>query len=80
MLLLPHETNLDVVLILSSNNERHRMSTTKSIGGYDGGRSGQSLVSIKNVAENLADLLLPEWPSALDITNELHRVRKAVHE
>jgi hypothetical protein len=27
---------------------------------------------LKNVAENLADLLLPEWPSALDITNELH--------
>jgi hypothetical protein len=35
---------------------------------------------IKNVAENLADLLLPEWPSALDIMNELHRLRKAVNE
>ncbi len=35
---------------------------------------------IKNVAENLADLLLPEWPSALDIMNELHRLCKAVNE
>jgi hypothetical protein len=29
---------------------------------------------LKNVAKNLADLLLHEWPSALDITNELHRL------
>jgi hypothetical protein len=35
---------------------------------------------LKNIAENLADLLLPEWPSALDITNELHRICKAVDE
>ncbi len=35
---------------------------------------------LKNVAENLADLLLPEWPSALDITNELHRLRESVNE
>ncbi len=47
MLLLPHETNLGVVLILSSNNERHGMGATESIGGYDGGRSGRSLASIK---------------------------------
>jgi hypothetical protein len=33
---------------------------------------------LKNIAENLADLLLCEWPSALDITNELHRLREAV--
>jgi hypothetical protein len=35
---------------------------------------------LKNVAKNLADLLLHEWPSALDITNELHRLREAVDE
>jgi hypothetical protein len=35
---------------------------------------------LKYTAENLADLLLPEWPSALDITNELHRLHKAVNE
>jgi hypothetical protein len=33
---------------------------------------------LKNIAQNLTDLLLPEWPSALDITNELHRLREAV--
>ncbi len=33
---------------------------------------------LKTIAQNLADLLLPEWPSALDITNELHRLREAV--
>jgi hypothetical protein len=50
------------------------MGSAKSIGGYDGGRSGQPTASIKNVAENLADLLIHEWQSALDITNELHRL------
>jgi hypothetical protein len=35
---------------------------------------------LKNVAKNLADLLLHEWPSALDITNELHRLQEAVDE
>jgi hypothetical protein len=34
----------------------------------------------KNIAENLADFLLCEWPSALDITNKLHRLCKAVYE
>jgi hypothetical protein len=28
---------------------------------------------VKNIAQNLTDLLIPEWSSALDITNELHR-------
>ncbi len=28
-------------------NERHGMGTAKSIGGYEGGRSGQSTASIK---------------------------------
>jgi hypothetical protein len=35
---------------------------------------------LKNVAKKLADLLLHEWPSALDITNELHRLQEAVEE
>ncbi len=35
---------------------------------------------LKNVAKNLTDLLVHEWPSALDITNELHRLQEAVDE
>jgi hypothetical protein len=35
---------------------------------------------IKNIAKNLIDLLVHEWPSALDITNELHRLQEAVEE
>jgi hypothetical protein len=36
---------------------------------------------LKTIAQNLTDLLLPEWPSsALDITNELHRLREAVDD
>jgi hypothetical protein len=35
---------------------------------------------LKNVAKNLADLLLHEWPSALDFTNELHRLQEAFDE
>ena len=80
MVLLPPETNVGVALILGSNNERHGMGTAKSIGGYDSGRAGRPLLLIKNVAENQADLLLPEWPSALDITNEVLRLREAVDE
>jgi hypothetical protein len=34
----------------------------------------------KNDAKNLADLLCHEWLSALDITNELHRLQEAVDE
>ncbi len=34
----------------------------------------------KNLAKNLADLLLHGWPSALDIMNELHRLQDAVNE
>jgi hypothetical protein len=80
MVLLPPETNLGVVLILISNNEQHGLGTAEFIGGYDGGRDDRPLPSIKNVAQNLADLLLPEWPSALNITNELHRLCEAVDE
>jgi hypothetical protein len=35
---------------------------------------------LKKIAQNLTDLLLPEWPSALDIKNELYRLREAVNE
>jgi hypothetical protein len=35
---------------------------------------------LKNVAKNLTELLVHEWPSAPDITNELHRLQKAVNE
>jgi hypothetical protein len=35
---------------------------------------------LKNVAKNLTDLLVNEWPSALDITNELHRLQESVDE
>jgi hypothetical protein len=35
---------------------------------------------LKNVAKKLTELLVHEGPSALDITNELHRLREAVNE
>jgi hypothetical protein len=35
---------------------------------------------LNNVAKNLRDILVHEWPSALDITNELHRLQEAVDE
>jgi hypothetical protein len=35
---------------------------------------------LKNFAKNLTDLFVHEWPSALDITNELHRLQEAVGE
>jgi hypothetical protein len=35
---------------------------------------------LKNIAENLEDLICPEWSSALNITNELHRLQVAVDD
>ncbi len=35
---------------------------------------------LKNIAENLQDLIHPEWSSALDITNELRTIREAVND
>jgi hypothetical protein len=35
---------------------------------------------LKNIAQNLADLLLPEWSRALDITKELHRLHEAANK
>ncbi len=35
---------------------------------------------LKNIAKNLTELLVHKWPSALDITNELHILQEAVDE
>jgi hypothetical protein len=35
---------------------------------------------LKIFAKNLTELLVHEWPSALDITNELHRLQEVVNE
>ncbi len=34
----------------------------------------------KDIAENLGVLILPEWSNALEIINELHRLREAVDD
>jgi hypothetical protein len=92
MLLLPHETNLGVVLILSSIRPSLVrvliLSSMKDLEWVPPNPSVDMTVEdlanlqpqLKNVAENLSDLLLYEWPSALDITNELHRLQEAVDE
>ncbi len=72
MLLLPHETNLSVVLILSSMKDMEWVPQNPLVDMTVEGLANLRH-QLKNVAENLADLLLHEWPSALDITNELHR-------
>jgi hypothetical protein len=53
------------------------MGTAQSIGGYDGGRAGCTLSSFK---KHCRDLICPEWSSAFDITNELHRLWVAVDD
>ncbi len=35
---------------------------------------------LKDIAENLEDLICPEWSSVLDNTNELQRLREAVDD
>jgi hypothetical protein len=35
---------------------------------------------LKDIVENFEDLIRPEWPSALDITNELRRFWEAVDD
>jgi hypothetical protein len=78
MLLLPHETNFCVVLILSSMKDMEWVPLNPSVD-----MMVEDLANLwrqlKNIAKNLADLL-HEWPSALDIMNELHRLREAVDE
>ncbi len=79
MLLLPHETNFCVVLILSSMKD-----TGWVLPNPLANMTVEDLANLrrqlKNVAKNLTDLLLHEWPSALDITNELHRLQEALDE
>ncbi len=73
------KTKLGVVPTQSMKNEQHGRVTAQSIGGYDGRRAGCALPSVQKV-KNLGDLILPEWSSALDITNELHRLWEAVDD
>jgi hypothetical protein len=79
MLLHPHETNLSVALILSSMKDTEWVPPNLLVD-----MTVEDLANLrhrlKNIAENLADLLIHEWPSALDITNELHRLQEAVDE
>ncbi len=79
MLLLPHETNFCVVLILSSMKDTEWILPNPLVD-----MTVEDLANLrrqlKKVAKNLADLLLHEWPSALDITNELHRLQEIVDE
>jgi hypothetical protein len=35
---------------------------------------------LNKIAENLEDLICPEWSSALDTTKELHRLWEAVDD
>ncbi len=56
------------------------MGTAKSISGYDGRRSGQPTASMKKRCKEPSVAFFHEWPSALDITNELRRLQEAVNE
>jgi hypothetical protein len=79
MLLLPQHTNFGVVLIISSMKDMEWVPPNPSVD-----MMVEDLANLrrqlKNVAKNLTELLVHEWPSALDITNELHRLREAVDE
>jgi hypothetical protein len=79
MLLLPHETNFCVVPILSSMKGTEWVPPNPSVD-----MMVEDLANLrrqlKDVAKNLADLLLHEWPSALNITNEYHRLQDTVDE
>jgi hypothetical protein len=66
MLLLPHKTNLGVVLILSSMKDTEWVQLNPLVDMMVEALANLQR-QLKNVAENLADLLLHEWPSALDI-------------
>jgi hypothetical protein len=79
MLLLPQHTNFGVVFILSSMKNTEWVPPNPSVD-----MTVEDLVNLwhqlKIVAKNLTDLLVHEWQGALDITNELHRLREAVDE
>jgi hypothetical protein len=79
MLLLPQHTNYGVVLILSSMKDTEWVPPNPSVD-----MTVEDLANLrrqlKNIAKNLTELLVHEWPSALDITNKLHRLQEAVNE
>ncbi len=79
MLLLPQHTNFGVVLILSSMKDMEWVPPNPSVD-----MMVEDLANLRhqlqNIAKNLTDLLVHEWPSALDITNELHRLQEAVNQ
>jgi hypothetical protein len=79
MLVLPYVTNFCVVLILSTMKDMEWAPPNPLVD-----MTLEDLANLrcqlKNVAKNLADLFRHEWPSALDITNELHRLQAAVDE
>jgi hypothetical protein len=78
-MLLPQHTNFGVVLILSSMNDTEWVPPNPSVDMMVEDLANLRC-QLKNVAKNLTELLVHEWPSALDITNELHRLREAVNE
>ncbi len=73
MLLLPQHTNFGVVLILSSMKDTEWVPLNPSVD-----MMVEDLANLRrqlqDIAKNLTDLLVHEWPSALDIANELHRL------
>jgi hypothetical protein len=79
MLLLPKHTNFGDVLILSLMKDMEWVPPNLSVD-----MTVEDLANLrhqlKHIANNLSDLLLHELPSALDITNELHRLGEAVDE
>jgi hypothetical protein len=79
MLLLPQHINFGIVLILSSMKDTEWVPPNPSVD-----MTVEDLANLwrqlKNVAKNLTELLVHQWSSALDITNELHRLQEAVNE
>jgi hypothetical protein len=79
MLLPPQHIYFGVVLRLSSMKDTEWVPPNPSVD-----MTVEDLANLrrqlKNVTKNLTDLLVHEWPSAHDITNELHRFGEAVDE
>jgi hypothetical protein len=71
--------NFGVVLILSSMKDTEWVPPNPSV-DMTVEDMANLRCQLKNVAKNLTDLLVHDWPSALDITNELHRLQEAVDE
>jgi hypothetical protein len=79
MLVLPHETNFSVVLILSTMKDMEWVPPNPLVDLMVKDLANLRR-QLKNVAKNLADFLCHEWPSAPDIINELHRLQAAADE